>query len=84
MTRLESGAATVRKEWQLRKAWRGGAASETRLREHPVRVDLPPDLPLIPIDAVLIEQVFINISTMRQYTPPGSPIAIRAAADGRG
>ena len=86
MTRLESGAAPVRKEWQLLEGVVGAALKrlETRLREHPVHVDLPPDLPLIPIDAVLIEQVFINIlDNAAKYTPPGSPIAIRAAADGQ-
>jgi len=85
MTRLESGAAAVRKEWQPLEGVVGAALKrlEPRLREHPVRVDLAPDLPLVPIDAVLIEQVFINIlDNAVKYTPRGSPIAIRAATGG--
>ena len=36
---------------------------------------VPPDLPLVPIDDVLIEQVLVNLlDNAVQYTPPGSPI----------
>jgi two-component system sensor histidine kinase KdpD len=54
---------------------------EERLRAHPVQVNLPPDLPLVPLDAVLIEQVFINLlENAVKYTPPGTPIEISATA----
>ena len=46
---------------------------------------LPVDLPPLPIDAVLIEQVLINLlENTLKYTPPGSPISISAASDGSG
>jgi two-component system, OmpR family, sensor histidine kinase KdpD len=53
---------------------------EERLEAHPVTVDLPPDLPLLPIDEILIEQVFINLlENAARYTPPGTEIAIAAS-----
>jgi len=49
------------------------------LKAHAVSVELPPDLPLVPIDELLIEQVFINLlENAVKYTPPGTRIAISA------
>jgi len=46
-----------------------------------VRVSLPEDLPLVHIDAVLIERVLCNLlENAAKYTPPGSPIEIGAGA----
>jgi len=86
MTRLEAGGVTVHKEWQPLEGLVGAALKrlESRLRDRPVRIDLPADLPLVPIDAVLVEQVFINVlDNAVKYTPEGSPIDISAAASGR-
>ena len=83
MIRVESGALQVQKDWQPLEEPVGVALIrlEDRLREHPVHVRLPPDLPLVPIDGVLIEQVFINLlENAVKYTPAGTPIEISAAA----
>jgi two-component system sensor histidine kinase KdpD len=46
-----------------------------------VRVELPPDLPLAPIDGLLIEQVLVNLlENAIKYTPAGSAIEIGAEA----
>ncbi|HEU5097447.1 MAG TPA: DUF4118 domain-containing protein, partial [Roseiflexaceae bacterium] len=85
MTRLESGAVQVRKEWQPLEEVVGAALTrlDDRLREHPVTVALPPDGPLVPLDSVLIEQVLINLlENAIKYTPPGSPIEISAIGAG--
>jgi two-component system sensor histidine kinase KdpD len=82
MIRVETGALQVQKEWQPLEEVIGVVLIrlEERLKEHPVSVRLPPDLPLVPIDAVLMEQVFINLlDNAIKYTPPGTPIEINAA-----
>jgi two-component system, OmpR family, sensor histidine kinase KdpD len=85
MIRVESGALEVQKEWQPLEEVVGVALIrlDVRLRDHPVQVRLPPDLPLVPLDAVLIEQVFVNLlENAIKYTPSGTPIEISALADG--
>jgi two-component system sensor histidine kinase KdpD len=86
MIRVESGALEVQKEWQPLEEVVGVALIrlEDRLRGHPVQVNLPPDLPLVPLDGVLMEQVFVNLlENAVKYTPPATPIEIAAtAADG--
>jgi two-component system sensor histidine kinase KdpD len=63
MTRLESGAVKVRKEWMPLEEVIGGALThlESRLGSREVQVELPSDPLLLPCDAVLLEQVFINL-----------------------
>jgi two-component system sensor histidine kinase KdpD len=85
MTRLESGAATVHREWQPLQGVVGAAVGRMgrHLEGHPVSTDLPATLPLVPIDAALIEQVFFNLlDNAAKYTPEGSPIEITATASG--
>jgi two-component system sensor histidine kinase KdpD len=86
MIRVESGSLQVQKEWQPLEESVGVALIrlEERLRGHPVTVSLPPDLPLLPLDAVLIEQVFVNLlENAVKYTPEATPIEISAKpADG--
>ena len=83
MIRVESGALEVQKDWQPLEEVVGVALIrlEERLRGHPVQVKLPADLPLLLLDGLLIEQVFVNLlENAVKYTPPGTPIEIAAAA----
>ncbi len=83
MTRLESGAVVVYKEWQPLEEVIGSALHRLAepLQGRPVTLDLPESLPLIPLDAVLIEQVMINLlENALNYTPVGSPLTVRAWA----
>lgn len=63
MTRLESGAVKVRKEWQPLEEVVGAALgrADARIAGRDVEVRLPRDLPLAPFDGVLVEQVLINL-----------------------
>lgn len=82
LTRLESGAITVRKEWQPLEEIIGVVLNRLgeRLAGRPIEVRLPPDLPLIPFDALLIEQVLTNlIENVVKYAPAGSPVELSAA-----
>ncbi len=83
MIRVESGALQVQKEWQPLEEPVGVALIrlEDRLRDHPVTVNLPADLPLVPLDEVLIEQVLINLlENAAKYTPAGTPVELSAEA----
>jgi two-component system sensor histidine kinase KdpD len=85
MTRLESGAVTIHKEQQPLDGILGAALKrlEMALRDRPVNVHFPIDLPLVPIDAQLIEQLFLNLlHNAVRYTPPGSPLEISASVAG--
>ncbi len=85
MTRLEAGAVQVHKEWQPLEEVIGAALNrlDTRLRTRAVTVQLPADLPLVPLDGVLIEQVLINLlENALKYTPPATPIKISARQAG--
>ncbi len=83
MIRVESGALEVQKELQPLEEVVGVALIrlDDRLRGHPVTVTLPPDLPLVALDAVLVEQVFVNLlENAVKYTPLDTPIEIAAGA----
>jgi two-component system sensor histidine kinase KdpD len=81
MTRLEAGALEVRKEPQSIEEVVGVALGrmDHRLGGREVRTRIPLDLPLVPFDPVLVEQVLINVlENATKYTPPGSPLEISA------
>lgn len=81
MTRLESGIK-ARQEWQPLEDVVGAALArlERRLQGRTVMTRLPNDLPLVPIDDVLIEQVLINLlDNAIKYTDPTSPLEVSAS-----
>jgi two-component system sensor histidine kinase KdpD len=82
MTRLSAGALKVNKEWQSIEAVVGAAIGrvEDRLGGRPLEVHVPASLPLVPFDAVLIEQVLINLlENAAKYSPAAAPIKVSAA-----
>jgi two-component system, OmpR family, sensor histidine kinase KdpD len=86
MTRLESGSMRLNRDWESIEELVGTALArlERSLRDRPVSVSVPPDLPLVPVDAVLIEQVLVNLlDNAIKYTEPGSPLEIAARPEGR-
>jgi two-component system sensor histidine kinase KdpD len=83
MTRLESGAVEIRRDWHSIEEIAGAALHrlEPALAGRPVRVDMPAELPLVSVDGVLLEQVFINLlENAAKHTPEGSAILISASA----
>jgi two-component system sensor histidine kinase KdpD len=85
MIRVETGTLQAEKEWQPLEEVVGVALIRLadKLHDHPVDTDIPPDLPLVPIDGLLIEQVLVNLlENAAKHTPPGTPVTIAARAEG--
>jgi len=87
MARLEGGVAggavNLRRDWQSVEETVGAAirAARTALGEARVQTELPPDLPLVEFDAVLIERVLVNLlENAAKYGAP--PIVVSAHATG--
>ena len=83
MARLQSGPVQLNRQWQPLEEVVGSSikAMGGVLDSQRVRVTLPEDLPLLHIDAVLIERVLCNLlENAVKYTPPGSAIEIGASA----
>ena len=85
MARLESGEVKLNRQWQPLEEVIGSAlkAREQPLSHHRIQVSLPPELPLLEFDAVLIERVFCNLlENAAKYTLAGSEIRVEAYVDG--
>jgi two-component system sensor histidine kinase KdpD len=85
MVRVESGTLAVRKEWLPLEEPVGVALLrlEEKLDGRRVDVRLPEDLPFVPMDELLIEQVLINLlENASRYTPSGTPVTISARSIG--
>lgn len=83
MSRLQSGVLEVKREWVPLEEVVGAALGfvETALGARPVRTTLPAELPLVPVDPVLLEQVFRDLlDNVAKYTPAGTPVEISARA----
>jgi two-component system sensor histidine kinase KdpD len=81
MARLSTGEIILHQSWNSVEEIVGSALNrlEKNLGIRPVRTLLPDNLPLLWVDAVLIEQVLTNlIENAIKYTPAGSPIDISA------
>ena len=81
MSRLEAGAVKVRLEPTDIQDAIGAALAQLdeQLGKREVRVNLPDDLPLVPLDYILIEHVLVNIlDNAIKYSPPDLPIDIAA------
>ena len=84
MTRLDSGRVSLKKEWQPLAEVIGSALRhfDRRLAGRPVKIELPTDLPLVCVDGVSLEQVFVNLfDNAVAHTPPGTPLLVRAGRD---
>ena len=84
MTRLESGAIKIEKEWQPVEEALGAALSrvEEDLGHRAVLVKLPPGLPMVPADGLLLEQLFYNLlENAAKYTPEGTLVTVRGWAE---
>lgn len=80
MTRLQSGTIVLKKEWHSVEELIGAALTrlEKALANRQVVTDISPDLPLVPMDDVLVEHVLLNlIENALKYSREGA-IVIKA------
>ncbi|MGF6723867.1 two-component system sensor histidine kinase KdpD [Paraburkholderia sp. GAS41] len=81
MARLQAGGLRLNRQWSLLEETVGAAlrACKRVLARHPVQAKLPADLPLLQLDAVLMERLFSNLfENAAKYTPADTPLVIGA------
>ena len=86
MARLRAGAVRLNLAWQPLEEVVGTAlaACADALGQRAIEVDLADDLPLLHLDAVLMERVLVNLlENSARYTPAGGAIRLSARVQGR-
>jgi two-component system, OmpR family, sensor histidine kinase KdpD len=81
MTRIEAGAMKVLRQPSEVQDVVGSALDQLgeRLTGRKILIDIPEELPLAPMDPVLIGQVFVNlVDNALKYSPLNSPVEVRA------
>ncbi len=81
MSRIEAGALKPNRRWNVLSEILDGVLARLRRKvtHFPLAVNIPDDLPLVPVDYSQLEQVFINLlQNSIKYAPPGSTIRIEA------
>lgn len=84
MSRIESGVLKPRREWNILSEIVGSVLSRLKhlTGEHRLEVDIPEDMPLVPVDYVQMEQVFTNLlSNSVKYAPERTVIRVRALTE---
>ena len=86
MTRLETGAIKIDRDWVAIPEIAGSVLRRLteKLAAHRVVVEIPDDLPLLRVDAPLIEQAVANLlENAAIHTPPGTVVRLRAQHNGQ-
>ena len=81
MTRLESGAPQLDRDWASIEEITASVLRrhQSRLAAHRLIVELPNDLPLVRVDAALLEQALGNLlENAAKHTPAGTVVRLRA------
>ncbi len=84
MTRIESGAIRLNRQGEEIAEIVNAALEQLgkRIGDHPVRVNITPDFPSVPMDFNLMVQVLVNVvENAAKYSPAGAPIDITADYD---
>lgn len=81
MTRIEAGYLQPKRNWNVLADIVRSVTARLRnsLGAHPLDIDVSDDLPLVPVDYIQMEQVFINLlSNSAKYSAEGSVIRVTA------
>jgi two-component system sensor histidine kinase KdpD len=85
LSRIQGGSIRAQKEWHDLGALLDDVLSRLRATtaNHRVVVDVPDDLPPVPLDYVQIDQVVSNlIENAVKHTPYGTEVTVRASSTG--
>ena len=80
MTRLEAGAISLERDWAAMPEIAGSVLARLadKLSRHRLVVEIPADLPLVRVDATLIDQALANlVENAAQHTPAGTVVRVR-------
>ena len=84
MARMQEGGVRLNRQWHSLEEIVGSALRQLRepLAKHVLLTEMAPDLPLVEVDALLIERVLVNLlDNAAKYTPAGTVITISARQD---
>ena len=85
LSRLEAGQVQTNPDWHdlrdlLNAAWHNLGRSLSR---HDIKLSIPADLPPVKLDAVLTEQILVNLlGNAAVHTPPGTAVEFQARTEG--
>lgn len=86
MTRLESGALRLNREWIDAAELIGAAVARAkgRLGARRVATDISPDMPMLRVDFTLFQQVLFNLlDNVAKYAPENTIVRIAARREGK-
>ncbi len=81
MSRIETGSLNPQRKWNSLAEISAGVLKKMSqaVQRYRVTIDIPPDFPFVPVDYVLMAQVFSNlVSNSAKYAPPETEITLRA------
>jgi two-component system sensor histidine kinase KdpD len=81
MSRIESGALKPERKWNVLSEIIQNVVVRMRhvVEDHRLIIDIPEDMPLLPVDFVQMEQVFTNLlSNSIKFAPTKTAVRVRA------
>ncbi|MEW5790085.1 MAG: DUF4118 domain-containing protein [Pseudomonadota bacterium] len=85
LAKLQSGMARLEKQWHSLEEIVGSALRQVEVAQgsHRLQLHLPPDMPLIEVDGLLLERALVNLlDNAFKYTPEGTTVELRVRIEG--